>query len=77
MVGHVFAVMSKEMKNVLAYSSVANIGCIILVVSTTCPGLAAAIVYVVHYSVEKSALFYGIGRDVLSFWFGKDDTNRW
>ena len=71
----IFAVMSKEMKDVLAYSSVANIGCIILAISTnTYSGLAAAIVYMVNHSIVKSALFMVSGG--ISYHFGRDNVNK-
>ncbi|MFV9838486.1 MAG: proton-conducting transporter membrane subunit [Aaplasma endosymbiont of Hyalomma asiaticum] len=71
----IFAVMSKEMKDMLAYSSVANIGCIILAICTnTYSGLAAAVVYMVNHSIVKSALFMVSGG--ISYHFGKENVNK-
>ncbi|MGN7661413.1 MAG: proton-conducting transporter transmembrane domain-containing protein [Anaplasma sp.] len=54
----VIAALSRDMRNVLAYSSAANIGCIIFAVCTnTGSSLAAAVTYMVNHSVVKSALF--------------------
>ncbi|MCU7611252.1 proton-conducting transporter transmembrane domain-containing protein [Anaplasma capra] len=54
----IVAAMSKDMRGVLAYSSAANVGCIILAVCiNTYSGLAAAVAYMVNHSIVKSALF--------------------
>ncbi|MGN7678778.1 MAG: proton-conducting transporter transmembrane domain-containing protein [Anaplasma sp.] len=54
----VIAALSRDMRHVLAYSSAANIGCIIFAVCTnTYSSLAAAVAYMVNHSMVKSALF--------------------
>ena len=71
----IFAVMSKDIKDVLAYSSVANIGCIMYAVGlNTYAGLAAALAYMVNHSVVKSALFMVSGG--ISYHFGRGDIGK-
>ncbi|MDB1135341.1 proton-conducting transporter membrane subunit [Candidatus Anaplasma sp. TIGMIC] len=71
----IFAVMSKDIKDVLAYSSVANIGCIIFAVSlNTYSGLAAAVAYLVNHSIVKSALFMVSGG--ISYHFGQGKMDK-
>lgn len=70
-----FAVMSKDIKDVLAYSSVANIGCIMYAVGlNTYAGLAAALAYMVNHSMVKSALFMVSGG--ISYHFGRGDIGK-
>ncbi|MGN7618946.1 MAG: proton-conducting transporter transmembrane domain-containing protein [Ehrlichia sp.] len=57
-----FAVLSSNMKKIFAYSSVAHLGYVIFALGlNTYYGLVAAIIYIIHHSLVKSALFMVMG----------------
>ncbi|WP_339045237.1 proton-conducting transporter membrane subunit [Candidatus Mesenet endosymbiont of Agriotes lineatus] len=60
--GGLLAIVEKDLKKLLAYSSVAQIGYIILGISLNSrAGLTAAIIHIISHSIVKSALFMVIG----------------
>lgn len=60
--GGMLAIVEKDVKKLLAYSSVAQIGYIILGISlNTKAGLTAAVIHIIGHSVVKSALFMVVG----------------
>lgn len=60
--GGLLAVVEKDLKKLLAYSSVAQIGYIILGISLNSrAGLTAAIIHTISHSIIKSALFMVVG----------------
>ena len=70
----VIAALSRDMRDVLAYSSASNIGCIILAVCVnTYSGLAAAVAYMVNHSIVKSALFMVSGG--IAYHFNKREVS--
>ncbi|MEH0831022.1 proton-conducting transporter transmembrane domain-containing protein [Anaplasma bovis] len=74
-VASVFSIFNEDIRSVLAYSSIASVGCIIFAVCiNTYAGLAAAIAYMVNHSVVKSALFMVFGG--ISYHFGKSDVGK-
>ncbi|SCV63565.1 Na(+)/H(+) antiporter subunit D [Anaplasma phagocytophilum] len=74
-VASVLAAMSKGISDVLSYSSVANIACVIFAISVnTYAGLAAAVTYMVSHSVAKSALFMVSGG--ISYHFGRGNVEK-
>ena len=76
----IFAVFSNNIKRIFAYSSVAHLGYIIFALGlNTYYGLVAAVTYIIHHSLVKSALFMVIGS--ISYHYGsldvKDCVNVW
>ncbi len=66
-VGSLIAVFRDNVKMIFAYSSVAQIGYMLLALSFATPeGVAAALVYIVNHAVTKAALFMAIGAVVYS-----------
>ena len=74
LVGSTLAIFSKDLKRMLAYSSVAQMGYILLALSiVSTAGLTAAIVHVFNHALMKSALFMAVG--CLVWWFGSSNLN--
>ena len=76
----VFAMLSSNIKRIFAYSSVAHLGYIVFALGlNTYYGLVAAIAYIIHHSLVKSALFMVVGS--ISYNYGsldiKDCVNVW
>ena len=68
------AIFSKDLKRMLAYSSVAQMGYILLALSiVSTAGLTAAIVHVFNHALMKSALFMAVG--CLVWRFGSSNLN--
>jgi multicomponent Na+:H+ antiporter subunit D len=62
LVGSSVAIFSKDLKRMLGYSSVAQIGYILIASSlVTSAGLTAAIVHIFNHALIKSALFMAVG----------------
>ena len=60
--GSVFAIMQTELKKMIAYSSVAQIGYIFMGIGLGTPaGLAAAMFHIITHAITKSALFLASG----------------
>ncbi|MCC5912198.1 MAG: monovalent cation/H+ antiporter subunit D family protein [Clostridiaceae bacterium] len=73
--GSVFAIGQKDIKRMLAYSSVAQIGYIILGVSlTSTQGLSAALFHVTSHGLMKTALFLSAGSII--YYKGKRDIRE-
>ncbi|RQD67411.1 MAG: monovalent cation/H+ antiporter subunit D family protein [Tindallia sp. MSAO_Bac2] len=71
--GSVFAIGQKDMKRILAYSSVAQIGYIVLGIGlATERGLSVALFHVVTHALMKSALFLSAG--AIIYQTGKRDV---
>jgi multicomponent Na+:H+ antiporter subunit D len=61
------AIFEKEVRRILAFSSVAQVGFILLGVSlASVAGLSAAVFYVIAHALMKGALFMGVGAFALS-----------
>src|SRR5690606_7489541 len=61
-VGSIVAIFQQNMKRMLAYSSIAQIGYIILGIAIgNVDGLTAAIVYLLNHAVIKGGLFMALG----------------
>ena len=74
LVGSTLAIFSKDLKRMLAYSSVAQMGYILLALSiVSTAGLTAAIVHVFNHALMKSALFMAVG--CLVWRFGSSNLN--
>ena len=74
LVGSVVAVFERDLKRMLGYSSVAQIGYIVLAASlVTTAGTTAAIVHMFNHALMKSALFMAVGVLVLRFGSSKLD----
>jgi multicomponent Na+:H+ antiporter subunit D len=74
LVGSTLAIFSKDLKRMLAYSSVAQMGYILLASSlVSTAGLTAAIVHVFNHALMKSALFMAVG--CLVWRFGSSNLN--
>jgi multicomponent Na+:H+ antiporter subunit D len=65
--GSIFAIGQKDIKRLLAYSSVAQIGYIFLVIGLLTPlGLAAGLFHIFSHALMKSALFLSAGSIIFS-----------
>jgi multicomponent Na+:H+ antiporter subunit D len=74
LVGSTLAIFSKDLKRMLAYSSVAQMGYILLALSlVSTAGLTAAIVHIFNHALMKSALFMAVGG--LVWRFGSSNLN--
>lgn len=68
LVGSALAIFSNDLKRMLAYSSVAQMGYILLASSlVSAAGLTAAIVHIFNHALMKSALFMAVGCLVIRF----------
>lgn len=73
-VGSAIAIFERDLKRMLGYSSVAQIGYILLGVSLlSAPGLNSAIVHMFNHAMIKSALFMAVGAMVLRYGSSKLD----
>jgi len=62
MVGTLFAIMQDDVKKLLAYSSIAQIGYIIAGIGMSSGiGIAGALFHVINHALFKGALFFGLG----------------
>jgi multicomponent Na+:H+ antiporter subunit D len=74
LVGSTLAIFSQDLKRMLAYSSVAQMGYILLALSlVSTAGLTAAIVHIFNHALMKSALFMAVGG--LVWRFGSSNLN--
>lgn len=62
MVGSVVAIFQNNLKRMLAFSSIAQIGYIVLGIALASPlGLTASIIHIINHAVIKGALFMALG----------------
>jgi multicomponent Na+:H+ antiporter subunit D len=68
LVGSTVAIFERDLKRMLGYSSVAQIGYILLAVSlASAAGLTAAVVHMFNHALMKAALFMAVGGFVLRY----------
>ena len=74
LVGSAVAIFSKDLKRMLGYSSVAQIGYILIASSlVSAAGLTAAVVHMFNHALIKAALFMAVG--CLVWRFGSSNLN--
>ncbi|MDJ0781852.1 MAG: monovalent cation/H+ antiporter subunit D family protein [Desulfosarcinaceae bacterium] len=68
--GSIFAIRQRNFKRMLAYSSVANVGYIVLAIAlvpATLQGLAPALVHILNHAVIKACMFMAAGAFIYRF----------